>query len=665
MRQGFLRPAISGFMLFAVAACGDAAPPDFAETAGGDTGDAAAAFQSYDAGTFLESDIHRLGHAGGHVFSPDGMQLLVNSDRSGRFTAYALGPGAEQFDRLSDDSRGGLEGVSWFPSDDRVLLTGDSGGNEHNSVFVREADGTVTDLLPPGEYEVAGQESGLRFLSWQNDGAAFFLTSTERDPQVADLYRYNAQTYEREMVFRNSRDQPFPTRGFTISPDGRWLALDYHHTRYDFDIYLVDLHAPDPEPQVVLTSEDREVIHTGFGFTPDSRQLIYGTDTRGEFIEAWIYDLQTRDTRPLVVADWDVTHVGYSPDGRYRLASRNVDARIVTEIRDTVRDVPVDLSFLPEGQIRNPRFSPRGNLLAVEILRETSPPDIYLITLDQGSHRRMTRALSRGIDEKALVESDVVRFESYDGQEVPGLLYRPHMASKESPVPAMVWIHGGPGYQSMRTFNPDIQYLINQGYAVYAINNRGSRGYGKTFRAMDRRRHGEADLGDVVASRTYLESIAWIDADRIGVMGRSYGGYLTLAAITFHPDVFDVAINIVGFSDYIRNITEGAWRLPRLGAAYDEFGHPETDAARLRRISPLFYAEGISVPLLVLAGANDVRVPKEQNDRLVAAARENGADVTYIVFDDEGHGFRRKRNRVRALRAYQDFLARHLKGEES
>lgn len=241
------------------------------------------------------------------------------------------------------------------------------------------------------------------------------------------------------------------------------------------------------------------------------------------------------------------------------------------------------------------------------------------------------------------------------------MLYRPHGAEADAPVPAMVWIHGGPGAQSLAQYNMDIQYLVNQGYAVFAINNRGSRGYGKTFREMDRRRHGEADLGDVIASRGFLESIPWIDSQKIGVMGRSYGGYLTLAAVTFHPDVFDVAINIVGFSDYIKNITEGAWRLPRLGAAYDEVGHPERDAERLKRISPLFQADRIAVPMLVLAGANDVRVPVAQNDQLVAAARANGADVTYIVFADEGHGFRKKNNRITALQAYKTFLDTHLK----
>ncbi|MDZ7768812.1 MAG: prolyl oligopeptidase family serine peptidase [Woeseiaceae bacterium] len=173
------------------------------------------------------------------------------------------------------------------------------------------------------------------------------------------------------------------------------------------------------------------------------------------------------------------------------------------------------------------------------------------------------------------------------------------------------WIHGGPGGRVPAGLRSGHLVPCKPGLCDYAIDNRGSRGYGKTFRSLDRRRHGESDVLDVVASRGFLESFDWIDDNRIGVMGASYGGYLTLATITFHPDVFDAAISIVGFSDYIRNITEGGWRIPRLAAAYDEMGHPVENADMLRQKSPLFFADRISIPLFVAAGANDVRVPVE------------------------------------------------------
>jgi len=658
--------AVAGALAMLSGAC------DRAQQDGSSADDNSQAVPAYDAAVFFDSVTYRLSHGGGHAFSAEGTRLMINSDRSGVFNAYALDLGSGETAPLSESDDNAVFGVSWFPDDDRSLLTGDIGGNEHNSVFLRAPDGELTDLLPPGDYEVAGQQSGLRFEAWQADGNAFFLGDPERDPQLADLYRYDAESYEREMVFQNSRERPFPTRGFHVSPDGRWLALDFHHTRYDFDIYLIDLRSTDREPELILTSEDAEVVHRSIGFTPDSDNLIYGTDEDGEFLQAWTYNLDSGETAQLLETDWDITStrtgvdsgITHSPDERYRVTIVNADGGNDVTITDLEAGEDLDLSFLPEGMISEPRFAADGTNLAVELERDTRPTDILLINLEERSSRRLTEALNPAISESHLVDSKVVRFESHDGVEVQGLLYRPHGASAEAPVPAMVWIHGGPGGQSRQGYNPVIQYLVNQGYAIYAINNRGSRGYGKTFREMDRRAHGHADLADVVASRGFLESVDWIDGGRIGVMGRSYGGYLTLAAMTFHPEVFDVAINIVGFSDYISNIAAGGWRLPRLAAAYDEMGHPEDDAAFLREKSPLYYADRISKPLLVAAGANDVRVSIEQNNRLVEAAREAGAEVDYLVFEDEGHGFRKRENRITAVEAYVDFLDRHLKGEK-
>jgi len=660
----FLRLVPVAVFAVLLAACGDREQAEPAPVDAGEDERPAV----YDAQVFFETVTYGLSHGGGHAFSADGSRLLVNSDRTGVFNAWTVDLDSGEFEALSDSANNAIFAVSWFPNDDRVLLTGDVGGNEHNSVFVRDPDGTLHDLLPPGDYEVAGQQSGLRFEAWQADGNAFFLTSTERDPQVADLYRYDAETYQREMVFQNSRELPFPTRGFHVSPDGRWLSLDFHHTRYDFDIYLVDLHSEERSPELVLTSPETEIVHRGMGFTPDSGKLIYGTDEHGEFFHAWTLGLETRAIEPLIEGDWDITQTRtnldyglyHSPDGRYRMAIFNADSRNEVVLTDTVDGRQVALSFLPEGMLSQPRFAADGSRLAIQLERDTRPTDLYLVNLQEGSGGRLSEALNPAISEDDLVESEVVRFNSYDGLEIPGLLYRPHQAGSETPVPAMVWIHGGPGAQSRQGYNPVIQFLVNHGYAIYAINNRGSKGYGKTFREADRRAHGQADLGDVVASRAFLEDFDWIDGERIGVMGGSYGGYLTLAAMTFEPEVFDVGISIVGFSDYASNIARGGWRLPRLPAAWDEMGHPEEDAEFLRAKSPLYFADQITKPLFVAAGANDVRVTIDQNDRLVEAAREAGAHVEYLVFEDEGHGFRKRVNRITAAQAYLDFLDRFL-----
>ena len=210
------------------------------------------------------------------------------------------------------------------------------------------------------------------------------------------------------------------------------------------------------------------------------------------------------------------------------------------------------------------------------------------------------------------------------------------------------------------------QALVNHGYVVFAINNRGSSGYGKTFYAMDDRKHGEADLGDVVASKRMLIETGYVDSARIGIMGGSYGGYMTLAALTLQPDAFKVGVDLFGISNWSRTLTNiPAWWGSSKDRLYAEMGDPKADSARLRRISPIFHADRIKAPLMVLQGAKDPRVLQVESDEIVAAARRNGVPVEYVVFPDEGHGFVKKENEIAGYSKVIAFLDKYLKGERA
>jgi dipeptidyl aminopeptidase/acylaminoacyl peptidase len=289
------------------------------------------------------------------------------------------------------------------------------------------------------------------------------------------------------------------------------------------------------------------------------------------------------------------------------------------------------------------------------------PGDLYAGKIG-ANPRRLTDALNPSIRRDDLVVPTVVRFKSYDGVEIPGLLYRPHQAKTTKKLPALVLVHGGPGAQAQVGYSALTQALVNHGYVVYDINNRGSSGYGKTFFALDDRKHGEADLGDVVASRAMLAATGYVDPARIGIIGGSYGGYMVLAALTLQPDAFRVGVDLFGISNWPRTLASTpAWWGSFRDALFAELGDPKTDAARLRRISPLFNADKIKVPLIVLQGANDPRVLKVESDEIVAAAKKNGVPVEYIVFPDEGHGFVKKGNEIKGYSAVIQFLDKHLK----
>lgn len=606
----------------------------------------------YSAEAFFETTSYGLAAPDGHAFAPDDGRLLVTSDETGVYNAYALDPETGKRQALTESESDAVSGLSWFPGDGRVLFTRDQGGNELNHVFVREEDGATRDLTP-GEKLKAG------FVGWAADGDAFYLQSNERDSSYFDVYRYDAGDYEREMIYENTQGHE-PAE---ISPDGRWLALEKTHTNRDSDLYLVDLESDEKEPRLI-TEHEGDVNHSVMTFTPDSKGLVYGTNEHGEFTQAWSHDLESGEKSPLIEADWDVMYVAFSPEGRYRVHAVNRDARTDATILDTETGREVEIPDLPEGNLRNIRFNSESDRMAFLLERDTSPPNVYVADLPEGPGRKLTDALNPEIAEEHLVEGRVVRFESYDGLEIPGILYRPQQASKGHAVPALVWVHGGPGGQSRKGYSPVIQHLVNHGYAVYAINNRGSSGYGKTFFHLDDKKHGEADLGDVVASRDFLASHDWIDGGKIGVIGGSYGGYMVAAALAFEPEAFDVGVNIFGVTNWVRTLKQiPDWWEARRDALYDELGDPGEEEERLRRISPLFHAENIVRPLLVVQGANDPRVKKVESDELVEAVRANDVPVEYVVFEDEGHGFRNRDNRIEASEAYVDFLDEHLKGE--
>jgi dipeptidyl aminopeptidase/acylaminoacyl peptidase len=647
-------------LFWLVAACSCSDPQPVATTGDGDDfwlrREAPPPFRTYDAATFFTSTTYVAPAAGGHAFSPDASKVLVSSDASGVFNAQFLDRATGEISPLSDSTDHATFAQSFFPGDQRVLFTHDEGGDELDHVVVREEDGSTRDLTP-------GEGLKARFIGWEDDGEAFYLATNERDAQAFDLYRYAAADYARDLVHRNDEGWELSA----VSGDGRYLALTEKRSSADSDIWLVDLTGAG-EPRL-LTAHEGNVSHGVATFHPDDRRLVFTTDAQGEFRQAWIHDIETDEQAPLVVSDWDVQGVAYSNTGRYRVAYINVDAVTLMELTDLEADLPVPLPGIPEGEILSVRFSPDDTFISFMVNGDTWPSDLFVVRLDapegERSVRRHTDALNPEIARGHLVEGEVVRYASFDGLEIPAVLYRPKQATAENPVPALVLVHGGPGGQTTKGYRGMVQHLVNHGYAILGANNRGSSGYGKTFHHLDDRRHGEDDLRDIVEGRRYLETLDWVDGERIGVMGGSYGGYMTAAALAFHPEAFDVGIDIFGVTNWVRTLESiPPWWGSLRDALYDEMGDPATDAERHRRISPLFHADRIVRPMLVVQGANDPRVLQVESDELVAALRDNEVPVEYLLFDDEGHGFRKRANRIEASEAYLRFLDTHLKGAD-
>jgi len=610
-----------------------------------DSAPAADAVPKYDARTFYETTAFF-----GASFSADESRLLISSDATGVFNAYSVPVAGGPLTQLTHSTTNAVQAVGYFPHDDRILYAQDEGGNELTHLWVRERDGKTRDLTP-------GKGLKANFSGWSGDLKAFYVLSNERDRSYFDLYRYDAASYERTLLFRN-------TGGFgqvAVSRDGRHIALLKEVSNTDNNLYLWDPEHSDKEP-VKITPHKGAIEHGIDTFTPDSRQLYYSSNEDSEFTRIWSYDLKTGE-RKLVLSDkWDVQGVSFSWEGRYRVVSVNADAHTLTTVTDTRTGTPVKLPDVGTANVLGVSIARSENLMAFYVGADTSPSDLYVLDLHTGKHRKLTSSLSPKVKAEHLVGSTVVRYPSFDKLEIPACLYKPHSASAANKVPAVVWVHGGPGGQSRVGYSPDLQFLVNHGYAVLAVNNRGSSGYGKTFFHMDDRRHGDVDLKDVVHGRRYLEGLDWIDGSRVGIVGGSYGGYMVCAALAFEPQAFDVGIDIFGVTNWVRTLESiPPWWASFRDSLYAELGDPKTDRERLRRISPLFHARNIKKPLLVVQGKNDPRVLQVESDEMVKAVRDNGVPVEYVVFPDEGHGFRKKENRITAAEAYLKFLDRYLK----
>ena len=585
----------------------------------------------------------------GASWSPDRQKLLVSSNLSGIWNAYSVPVGGGDPQPLTQSTGNSIFAQSYFPGDERIIYTSDEGGNELTHVYVRDPEGTTKDLTP-------GTKLKASFHGWAGDDKSFFVSTNERDARFFDLYEITTDGYARTLFYKN-------TDGFEIGPvsrDKRYIALVRPRTTSDADIFV---HDRTTNTTKNITEHTGTVNNSPADFSPDGSKLLFVSDSGREFAALRSYDIAAGAKSTVYAQPWDVLGAEYSKGGKYLTVYVNEDSRFVARVLDAATFSVVTLSDMPTGLVRGVSISPDDASLAFYASDGSVPDELYVRSFSSAP-TRLTNALHAAIRREDLVVPTVVRFKSYDGVEVSGVLYRPHQASPDAKAPAIVKVHGGPGGQAQVGYNALTQALVNRGYVVFDINNRGSSGYGKTFYAMDDRKHGEADLGDVVASKAMLAQTGYVDSAKIGILGGSYGGYMVLAALTLQPEAFKVGVDLFGISNWMRTLNSiPPWWASFKEALYAEMGDPKTDSARLHRISPLFNADKIKAPLLVLQGANDPRVLKVESDEIVAAAKKNGVPVEYIVFEDEGHGFVKKENEIEGYTAVLAFLDKHLKGE--
>ncbi len=587
-------------------------------------------------------------NASARSYSPDKSKVLITSNRSGIYNMYSIASEGGELTPITQSDSASVYGISYFPHDDRILFRMDGNGDEIFKIFVKDSSG-IKRLTP---------ETNVRaiFQGWAKDGNSFFYATNERSSKAMDIYEMDNATLQSKLIYKNEEGHDFG--GISAAKD--YMLLTKEINTNDNDLFLLNI-----KTNQKTKINDSLSKNSPQDFSPDGKSFYYTTDNNAEFSYLMKYNIEDGSKEKVVEKDWDIVSFYFTQQGGYQLLFTNEDGKTKMYATEVATGKEVEFPEIDGQTINAANFSMDETMALLTVGSSGQPTNTYSYNLATGKYHQLTYVLNKEINADDLVEATVVRFKSFDGVIIPAIYYQPKTASANTKVPALVWVHGGPGGQSRLGFSSFIQYLVNHGYAVLAVNNRGSSGYGKTFYQMDDQNHGDKDLKDCIAGKDWLASQEVIDSDKIGIIGGSYGGYMTMAALTFAPEEFKVGVNIFGVTNWMRTLKSiPPWWESFKDALYTEMGNPHTaDSIRLKEISPLFHTDRVNKPLMVLQGAQDPRVLQIESDEIVEGVRKNGVPVEYVVFEDEGHGFVKKENEIEAYGKVLIFLDTYLKGE--
>ena len=583
----------------------------------------------------------------GGYFSTDEEKIIFSSNQSGIFNVYEANIQTEKINQLTASNKESFFVRAYVPNSNDFIYSADNGGNEINHLFLKKEDDTVIDLTP-------SENEKSVFYKWSNDNQFLYYLSNKRDSRHFDLFKMKIGQWIPEIIYKNEDNFSLSD----ISNDEKYLLLSKSITTSENKFYLFDINE---NKRIEISSLPGS--YSSAGFSNDNKGFLYITDIKNEFSYLNNYDIESMESSVIYETEWDVMYSYLSKNEKYRIIGVNEDGKNSVKVIEVDSNLPIKFPSFNNEDISSVSFSESEQKIRLTVGSSKMPNDLFIYDIEAETLKKITNSLNPKIDSKSLVGAQVIRYKSFDGLEIPAIYYKPLSASKNNKVPALVWVHGGPGGQSRMGFNPLIQYLTNNGYAILAVNNRGSSGYGKSFYKMDDKNHGEKDLQDCVWGKKWLQKQEYIDENKIGIIGGSYGGYMTMAAMTFTPDEFMVGVNIFGVTNWIRTLKSipTFWEASRK-ALYDELGDPYTsDSIRLKKISPLFHADKVINPVMVLQGANDPRVLQIESDEIVEELIKNDIPVEYVIFEDEGHGFRKKENQIEGYRKIKSFLDLYLK----
>lgn len=585
---------------------------------------------------------------GGSSWSADGKQIVVVSNLSGRQNLWLVASdGGWPRQLTSSDQR--HSNPAWSPEGRWIAYQSDLDGNEQWDLFmVSPQNGEVAQLTRTPE--IAEHSP-----AWSPDGRKIAFLSKPKTSSTNELALLDVMSRKITNLTTNTPKE-FSNFHPVWSRDGKSIAYTQRNAKGDdSNVFVVEAATG---KSTNLTSHEGAQTYHASSFSPDGRQLLITSNAANGFENVALLDIATKKLDWLTHEKWELEAGDFAPDGKTLTWTANTDGVVNVYLYDIATRKAERLPFSTGVNVlagSGTAFSKDSTRLLYKHEGPEAPADVWAYTIATKQSRQLTNSLSAALDPAGMVKPYLVHYPSSDGKyTISAWVYMPYNIGRNNTYPAILWIHGGPASQSMNSFNPFLQYIVNQGYIVIAPNYRGSTGYGKEFEHANFMDMGGGDLQDNLAAMDFIQKTGYVDPKKLIIMGRSYGGYMTMMGVTKAPEMWAAGVAIVPFVNWFTEIENEDPALRESDLA--TMGDPMKNKALWEDRSPINFVDRIKAPLILIAGGNDPRCPKSEAQQVADAIKKRGGTVQLKIYEDEGHAFGRRENVIDHFKRVSDFL---------